>query len=61
MYWCDARSDRIEWSDLEGRNREVLYADAEAHFFGITVLDTTLFYTDWTKKYDSEFYTNGSH
>ena len=37
LYWADAQLDRIETSDLNGRNRVVLISNV-AHPFGLTVV-----------------------
>uniref|UniRef100_A0A9J2P3L7 EGF-like domain-containing protein n=1 Tax=Ascaris lumbricoides TaxID=6252 RepID=A0A9J2P3L7_ASCLU len=54
LYWSDARLDKIERCDLNGKHREVLIRGNDsspmghpAHPFGLSLLGNTLFFTDW--------------
>jgi low density lipoprotein receptor-related protein 5/6 len=38
LYWGDAKTDRIETSDLLGGDRKVLVQDSLPHIFGFTLL-----------------------
>ncbi|XP_031563420.1 uncharacterized protein LOC116298966 isoform X2 [Actinia tenebrosa] len=51
LYWADAKVDKIETSDLEGRNRRVLVGgDKAKHPFSIGILNNRLFWSDWEKE-----------
>lgn len=54
LYWSDARLDKIERCDLDGRRREAIIIGNDtspvghpAHPFGLAVYGDTLFFTDW--------------
>ena len=48
LYWCDARTERIERSSLNGGDRELLINLATgAHPYGIAVFRENIFWTDW--------------
>lgn len=49
LYWTDALEDRIEASDMDGRNRTVIIQHA-AHPFGVTIFESSIFWTDWYNK-----------
>nr|XP_006819580.1 PREDICTED: low-density lipoprotein receptor-related protein 4-like [Saccoglossus kowalevskii] len=46
LYWADAQLDKIETSDLSGRNRVLLTGDV-IHPFGLTLYGDMLYWTDW--------------
>ncbi|KAL3843281.1 hypothetical protein ACJMK2_021223 [Sinanodonta woodiana] len=46
LYWVDAKLDKIETLDLNGKNRVTLI-DHVAHPFGLTVFGDYIFWTDW--------------
>ncbi|XP_070536212.1 low-density lipoprotein receptor-related protein 4-like [Ptychodera flava] len=46
LYWADAQLDKIETSDLNGKNR-VLLTNLVTHPFGLTLYGNTLYWTDW--------------
>ncbi|KAK7483345.1 hypothetical protein BaRGS_00025405, partial [Batillaria attramentaria] len=48
MYWVDAGTDWVEYSDLDGNGRALLYSLQGRHFFGLTYYDNQLYVTDWT-------------
>ncbi|XP_043191509.1 low-density lipoprotein receptor-related protein 2-like [Amphibalanus amphitrite] len=51
IFWADAHLDYIAYSDFEGRGRhEVLQGANVHHVFALTVIDDTLFWTDWNLK-----------
>ncbi len=50
MYWCDNGTNRIEKANLDGTDRKTVAVDPESHFFGITLDETYLYVTDWTKR-----------
>lgn len=48
LYWSDAMKDRIEMSDLDGKNRKrLMHAE---HPFGFTMTSHYFYYTDWYNK-----------
>ncbi|XP_055528067.1 prolow-density lipoprotein receptor-related protein 1 [Wyeomyia smithii] len=47
LYWADARYDKIERADYDGRNRVVLAHSTPKHPFAMTVYGDLLFWTDW--------------
>ncbi|PSN54231.1 Low-density lipoprotein receptor-related protein 4 [Blattella germanica] len=49
LYWADALRDRIETSDLNGRNRVHLVPEA-THPFGLTQYEDHIYWTDWYRK-----------
>ena len=46
LYWVDAKLDKIETSDLNGRHRATLLQQAP-HPFGLTVFGDYMYWTDW--------------
>ncbi|XP_055957563.1 low-density lipoprotein receptor-related protein 4 [Patella vulgata] len=46
LYWVDAKLDKIETSDLNGRNRVTLI-NKVPHPFGLTVYGKYIYWTDW--------------
>ena len=50
IYWADAKLDKIEVMNLDGRNRRVGLNDKLPHIFGFTVLGDRLYWTDWQKR-----------
>ncbi|TSL89901.1 Low-density lipoprotein receptor-related protein 1B [Bagarius yarrelli] len=54
LYWCDARTQRIERIDLDsGRKRETVLKDKQADLFSVAVHGSYLYWTD-------RFHSNGS-
>ncbi|XP_066928142.1 low-density lipoprotein receptor-related protein 1-like [Clytia hemisphaerica] len=49
IYWADARLDRIESADLDGRNRKIIVQDAP-HVFGVTMYGDFIYWTDWVTR-----------
>lgn len=47
LYWGDAKTDRIEVSDLDGSNRRTLVSQTLPHIFGFTLLGDYIYWTDW--------------
>lgn len=47
IYWADARLDKIERVDYDGRNRVVLTHSLPIHPFAMAVYGDMLFWTDW--------------
>ena len=57
LFWADAKLDKIEVSDLSGRNRQLLMSSAVAdiHPFGLAVYHDMLYWTDWNTKSISSY------
>ena len=56
LFWTDANLDKIEVSDLNGRNRQLIMpATANIHPFGLAVYQDMLYWTDWNTKSISRF------
>lgn len=51
LYWTDGRRNRIESSDLNGGNRQVVAADSDAHLMSIVNHGQYLFYTAWNRQF----------
>ena len=49
LYWVDAKLDKIEIMNLDGRDRRVILAHTLTHVFGFAVLGDHLFWTDSQK------------
>lgn len=47
LYWSDARLDKMERADLDGRHRTVLAKVSPQHPFDIAVYGNYIFWTDW--------------
>lgn len=48
MFWADARLDKIEKCDYDGKNRFILAQSAPQHPFSIAVFEDFIFWSDWT-------------
>ncbi|XP_078669811.1 low-density lipoprotein receptor-related protein 4-like isoform X3 [Branchiostoma floridae x Branchiostoma belcheri] len=46
LIWADARTEKIESSDLNGKNRNVLVTSAP-HPYGLTLMAAYIYWTDW--------------
>ena len=49
LYWGDAKLDRIESCNLDGKDRSVLLKKV-SHPFGLTLLDNYIYWTDWQER-----------
>lgn len=49
LFWADARLDKIERCDYDGRNRVILAQAALKHPFSIAVFEDFVFWSDWTQ------------
>ena len=48
LYWCDAHSEKVESSDLLGRNRRVIVnMHIEGDPFGLALQGAFIYWTDW--------------
>lgn len=50
IYWADAKLDKIEVMNLNGKNRKVIVDTDVPHVFGLTILHNRLYWTDWQKR-----------
>jgi low-density lipoprotein receptor-related protein 1 (alpha-2-macroglobulin receptor) len=48
IFWADARLDKIERADYDGKNRVILSKSAPKHPFSIAVFEDFIFWSDWT-------------
>lgn len=47
LYWCDARTDKIERINLEtGENREVVLASNNMDMFSVSVFESYIYWSD---------------
>nr|XP_022323823.1 low-density lipoprotein receptor-related protein 4-like isoform X2 [Crassostrea virginica] len=50
LYWTDGKTNRIEFSDLNGGNRQVLVTDTDAHLMSLGIYGQYLYYTAWNRQ-----------
>lgn len=51
IYWADAHLDKIEFSDYDGKRRQVVLSGSQVpHAFSLSIIDDTIFWTDWNRK-----------
>ncbi|XP_078326898.1 low-density lipoprotein receptor-related protein 6-like isoform X2 [Crassostrea virginica] len=50
LYWTDGKTNRIEFSDLNGGNRQVLVTDTDAHLMSVGIHGQYLYYTAWNRQ-----------
>lgn len=50
LYWTDGLLNRIESSDFNGGNRQVLASDHDAYINDIVIQGKYLFYTAWNRQ-----------
>ena len=50
IYWADAKLDKIEVMNLDGKNRKVILDKNVPHVFGLTILRKRLYWTDWQRR-----------
>jgi len=56
LFWVDAKLDKIEVSDLNGRNRQLIMSSAvNIHPYGLAVYRNMLYWTDWSTTSISRF------
>ena len=56
VFWADAKLDKIEVSDLDGGNRQLIMSSAaNIHPYGLAVYQDMLYWTDWNTKSVSRF------
>ena len=65
LYWADAMLDKIESANTDGTNRHVLSTLGIFHPFSLTVLERSLYWTDWEMDVvltgSSDLYLNARH
>lgn len=53
LYWCDARTDKIERINLEtGENREVVLGNNNMDMFSVSVFESYIY---WSDRSDTSF------
>lgn len=56
LFWVDAKLDKIEVSDLNGRNRQLIMSSStNIHPYGLALHQNMLYWTDWSTKSISRF------
>lgn len=51
LIFCDAGTNKIETMNTDGTGRKVIFQDAGAHFYGLDVDSTYIYFSDWNKEY----------
>lgn len=47
IYWCDAKTDKIEVANMDGTERRIVISENIPHVFGLSLLGDYLYWTDW--------------
>ena len=56
LFWVDAKLEKIEVSDLDGRKRQlIMSSSANIHPYGLAVHQNMLYWTDWNTKSISRY------
>ena len=55
IFWTDARTDKIESSNLDGSNRRTIYEEPLSNIVGLSYFRGYLYYTDWHKEYELSY------
>ncbi|GFU58759.1 low-density lipoprotein receptor-related protein 5 [Nephila pilipes] len=50
LYWGDAKTDKIESSNLDGTDRRELVSDNLPHIYGFSLLGDYIYWTDWQRR-----------
>ena len=50
IYWCDAKTDKIEVANMDGSDRRVVLSESLPHVFGLSLLGDYLYWTDWQRR-----------
>ncbi|XP_014248480.1 low-density lipoprotein receptor-related protein 6 isoform X2 [Cimex lectularius] len=50
LYWCDAKTDKIEVINYDGTDRKEIIMDNIPHVFGLSLLGDYLYWTDWQRR-----------
>lgn len=58
LYWCDARTDKIERINLEtGENRELVLANNNMDMFAVSVFQEHIYWSDRSVPWLLHFFT----
>ena len=56
LFWADVKLDKIEASNINGGNRQLIVSSAaNIHPYGLAVYQNMLYWTDWNNKSISRF------
>ncbi|XP_052078042.1 low-density lipoprotein receptor-related protein 4-like [Mytilus californianus] len=61
LIFCDAGTNKIESMNTDGSQRKVVFEDAGAHFYGIDVDGTYIYFSDWNKDGVMKINKDGTH
>ncbi|XP_063415706.1 low-density lipoprotein receptor-related protein 4-like [Mytilus trossulus] len=61
LIFCDAGTNKIESMNTDGSQRQVVFEDAGAHFYGIDVDGTYIYFSDWNKDGVMKINKDGTH
>lgn len=50
IYWCDAKLDKIEVTNMDGSDRRVILNENLPHVFGLSLFDNYIYWTDWQRR-----------
>ncbi|CAH1258892.1 LRP6 [Branchiostoma lanceolatum] len=50
IYWGDAKTDKIEYANLNGTGRTILVDEKLPHIFGFSLLGNYIYWTDWQRR-----------
>lgn len=50
VYWCDAKTDKIEMIRMDGSGRRVLINENLPHAFGLSLLGDYVYWSDWQRR-----------
>lgn len=57
LYWCDARTDKIERINLEtGENRELVLANNNMDMFAVSVFEEYIYWSDRSERRGSRVF-----
>ncbi|CAC5407328.1 LRP5_6 [Mytilus coruscus] len=61
LIFADAGTNKIESVNTDGSGRQVIFEDAGAHFFGLDVDQTYIYFSDWNKEGILRINKDGTH
>ena len=50
IYWCDAKMDKIEVTNMDGSDRRVILNENLPHVFGLSLFENFIYWTDWQER-----------
>jgi low density lipoprotein receptor-related protein 5/6 len=50
IYWCDAKMDKIEVTNMDGSDRRVILNENLPHVFGLSIFENFIYWTDWQRR-----------